>query len=70
MRKPGSARLIITDMDDGTRARTTVRAFCRANPSTGPGTEDICRKAMRLKPGHSFNVGGGAAPWFKITKVR
>lgn len=65
-----SPTLIITDLDDSTHTRTSLRQFCRANPSQGPGTEDVCRRAMRLKPGHSFTVGGGAAPWFKITRVR
>lgn len=65
-----SITLIITDLDDGTHARTSLRQFCRANPSQGPGTEDVCRRAMRLKPGHSFTGGGGAAPWFKVTRAR
>lgn len=65
-----SVTLIITDLDDGTTRRTSLRQFCRANPSQGPSTENACRAAHRLKPGHSFIVGGGAAPWFKVSRAR
>lgn len=71
-----SPTLIIKDMDDGTVIRTSLRAFCRANRGSlderfpEGNSRTLCQSAQLLKPGQSFELGGGAAPWVRITKAR
>lgn len=74
--KTKTATVIIKDLDDGTVVRSSVRAFCRANRGhlderfPEGNNRTLCQSVRLLKPGQSFELGGGAAPWMRITKGR
>lgn len=71
-----STTLVIKDMDDGGVTRTSIRAFCRANRGhfderfPEGNNRTLCQSVKLLRPGQSFELGGGAAPWVRITKSR
>jgi hypothetical protein len=57
--------LEIVDLDDGTGHVCSLAAFLRDNEDC----VDLCADVRALAPGESIDVGGGAAPSTRITRL-
>ncbi|MDP3767823.1 MAG: hypothetical protein Q8S13_07395 [Dehalococcoidia bacterium] len=66
MRRASKTVRLIVQPEDEAPFLTTLAEFCRDNAEDA----DVCRAARRLRVGESISLGGGAAPYFTITRPR